>query len=384
MAGIATASPPPARPSGAPRIQAPASANYTSPCGIESQDLLNFRPATISTEPGAAMLTAEEVKQGTQLDVPYLIGVIGQTFSLKARLKLKPDGRAVPNHTVHFWIDGRYLGHARTDGQGNAQVSYKAEAFAAMKVQARYFGSDVCAGSKGENTLEMTKAPSKITFTFPTTPSTSVPAEHQFTLEGHVTCTSTGNSRVVPEKTVVVFLDGQPSSTAPGWHNFTFSWPYTPPPGSEGNHRVEARFPGNDACAATSASVTLAVKPPPVPARLQWYSVEGNVGQNVTVTTRLTVANPMRPFDPLPKDIPGVQISVMRERGKEWPLPRVPAKWLGKAVTDSSGVARITFRIDDQPMVYTLRAVADNVASVLDVENNVGMWYPTLTVHEGP
>jgi hypothetical protein len=340
------------------------------PCGIESMELEQFRPLSLGAEPGLRMAVAKPVKEATLLEVPSLGGAIGQTVQPRARLTLKADGREVPSHTVHFWVDGQYLGNAKTDRGGVARLSLKAEVVANRKVQGRYFGSDVCSGSKGENVLAITRSPSKIALE---DAALIVREGGSVSTHGTLTRTTDGQPIVLADRTIVVSLDGQPVDKLPAWNKGSFEWSYTPPPGMAGKHNVEVRFPGNDLHDPAAANLALTVLPPPVRAKLSWNSVWGKAGEIKILTARLTVSDPMNPI--VPKGMPGVMIRAWYGEGNS-------SKNVGKALTDGTGTANIAFMIDDDPGSYWSRAHADGVDGVLDVEEVTKL--AQVNVYKGP
>ena len=100
----------------------------------------------------------------TELKAHDMIGAIGATVPLKATLKLKTDGRPVPNHTIRFRVSGTSVGADKTNGQGTAQVDYKVpNQFGARKLEVEFAGTLVCAAAKDEETLGVVKSATKMT-----------------------------------------------------------------------------------------------------------------------------------------------------------------------------------------------------------------------------
>jgi hypothetical protein len=335
-------------PTAAPAPLTAASAKYSPPCGIESPSIQLNAAAIAASGPMAA--AAQPLKQQTRVDVPYLIGVIGQTIPLKAKLTLKPEGGPVPNHTVFFRVDGQFIAAARTDGQGNVQVPYKIpDVYATKVVEAKYPGSETCAGSRAENSLGMTKAPSKITFT---SDQKSVRTGSMFILDGALIRTTDDKS--IDAHAVTLALDGQPQTISHPRPD-TFRWMYTPQHGAAGNHTVQAQFPGDGLDGASTATYGFTVLPELIPAELSWDSVYGSAGEIKTLTARLRRTDGLFPLDPLHNGIPGAMVWARREG------VQVPTKTLGKVLTDASGTARISFKIDDPPGLYNLMASIDSL-----------------------
>ncbi|HVN75849.1 MAG TPA: hypothetical protein VMT19_06000 [Thermoanaerobaculaceae bacterium] len=369
VAWTASAAPPPkapvaqptATPTAGPVIPVPPGARFEPPCGIESEGLRGFRPVSPAAEPGPQLLAVKSMKRGTQLDLLSQSGALGQTVPIQARLKLKPEGTAVPNHTVHFWVDDQYLGNARSDGTGTALVQYYVKAFGTKNVVARYFGSDVCADSKDRNELTMVRAPTKFSILLNGGETARVPVGETLYVLGRLMRVTDGLD--VEGAAVVITLDGQPQGTVtPPVGGFRWSW--TAQPGTAGNHTLVATFDGDSMYLGTAASNGFTVVSAPLPAKLTLGDVTVAVGETKTAVARLTVENPVLPGVSTGKGVPGVSI---RLRLGEW----VYSKWqegpFGSATTDGDGVATFNFKMTDQPGHYYLSAIADGVEGLLEV-----------------
>ncbi len=386
MASAAAAAPPTqvktARPTPTPTARAgiqvpPVSAVYAAPCGVESDELKTFVPASTSAEPTrASKADARRPVQRTQLSLVDQLGAIGQTVPIQARLKLKPEGTAVPNHTVHFWVDDHYLDHARTDAMGTALVEYKVEAFAIHNVRAKYFGNENCSGALAQNDLGMARAHTKLVLTIR---NTRVLVGHDVSFEG--TLTRTTDNRGLDGRAVAFAIDGQPQATAATSPSGKFIWNWAAPSVTVGNHGIRATFGGDQMYFETEASLPFAVAPPPKPAKLTLTGVEGAVGETKTARAQLTLVNPMQPIEFNPDGVPGVTIRVGRDRGPRWGGEQYPSVGLGTGVTDQLGVVMVSFKITDKPMGYTLWAHADGVEGVLEVNFASD---PVLQVHKAP
>lgn len=367
LTGAASAGPPTLqkRPSPTPAVrptalavQVPASLRPPGPCGVESDAMRSFTPtsSTASPPPSARLQgsgkQAVSKKNQTRLGVPNLIGSVGQSVSVRATLTEQPGAKLVSDHTVHFWLDTTYLGSARTNSQGLAQISYTVESMTSRQITARYYGSDVCFASLGTGDLDMRKASAKLTLT--TAPS-AVLVGHEFLLEGKLA--RIADNRPIDGREVVVALDGSPLPPLATSTSGSFVWRWTPPSQTEGSHGVVVKFSGDALYTAASASHVFSVLPPPKQVWLKLQPVSGMVGEEKVVVATLfsTRDSTWRPGI----EVPGVTVRVWRDRGRRFPPPQVDAKTLGSAVTDFTGTARITFTINDEPMTYDIHGQAD-------------------------
>ncbi len=323
-------------------------------CGVESEALRAFRPSSSEAAGPAtsAGMQAAGQKDGTQLDVPHLIGSLGQTMSVRAKLTVKPEGKVVPDHTVHFWLDTAYLGSARTNSLGHAQIPYTIETMTPRKITARYYGTNVCYASLGEDNLEMRKAGAKLTLK---DPPGSVRVGMPFRLQGWLARIT--DNKPIDGREIVVSLDGSPQPPLASSASGAFSWDWTPPNGISGNHGVVVKFAGDTLYTAASASHVFALVPAPRSTWLTLYSAEGMVGENKVVLATLfsTPEDRWRPGI----EIKGVTVRLWRDRGPRFGGAQFENKQLGSGVTDYSGTARINIKVDDEPMMYDLHGYAD-------------------------
>ncbi|MFZ5788613.1 MAG: hypothetical protein ACOY3Y_19420 [Acidobacteriota bacterium] len=327
---------------------------FKGPCGVESEALQAFRPSSSQAAAPAALtaMQAATQKKTTQLDVPHLIGSLGQSVPVRATLTVKAEGMEVSDHTVHFWLDTAYLGNARTNAQGRAEIPYTIETMTPRKIRARYYGTEVCYASLGENNLEMRKAGAKLTLK---DPPSSVRVGMPFRLRGWLARIT--DNKPIDGREIVVSLDGSPQPPLASSTSGDFAWDWTPPNTASGNHGVVVKFAGDTLYTAASASHVFAVVPAPKSTWLTLYSAEGKVGENKVVLATL-FSTPEERWRP-GIELKGVTVRLWRDRGPRYGGAQFENKQLGSGVTDYSGTARINIKVDDEPMQYDLHGYAD-------------------------
>ncbi|HEV8585530.1 MAG TPA: Ig-like domain repeat protein [Methylomirabilota bacterium] len=346
------------------------------PCGVEQQPtIVSAVPqqgptrATPSTPPVVAMKTATELKAHPML------GAVGDTVHLRATLTLKEGATPVPSHTVHFRVDGQAVGVDKTDAKGEAKLPYKVpNSVGAKKIEASYLGSAVCAGSKDDANFGAIKSSTKLTLSL-SNPSQTLREGSTVQVQGkivRITDQDGLDGREIPVK-----VDGKHISNLATSSNGNFSFSYKIPDNyGVKSGTVEARFEGDGLYVPTAASIGFSVHADLKKAYLTWTGAEGKVGQTVTVDVFLSESYPV----PTPgKGIGGKTVRVWRDRGPRWAAPHFDAKQLGSAVTNSNGVAKVSFKIDDQALPYTLSAHADGILQDFDVEKKSD---PQLKVHK--
>ncbi len=328
------------------------------PCGVESPALNPPWPGSTNSEPNAPGVR----KRSTGLDVTTRSGGLGMTVPLRARLSLPPEGAGVANHTVHFWIDDRYVGRAKTGTNGVAEIQYKLETVGISNVRGRYLGSDVCGGSQGQSTIATTKAGTTVSLFN----SAGLVVQDRLQLMGELTRNTDGKR--IAGREIIVSRDGQQVARVATGDGARFDWPFVRSSEGPGSHTLTAAFAGDDLYTTSSASLTFTIVPPPSAAALNWTAlVEGRVGETKTVVAKLKKIDSSNllgawvdALDPAGLNgISGVSIRVWRERGFEFPPPRVERKDLGTAVTNSEGLATITFKIEDAALAYYVTAYAE-------------------------
>jgi hypothetical protein len=340
-------------------------------------------PAATQTGPGGALGGAPKLaplKTPTELKAHPMIGAIGDTVPIKATLKLRTDGTPVPNHTVRFKVGGQSIGTDKTDAKGEARVSYKVpNQMGQRPIEAEFAGTQVCTAAKDDATFSPIKSSSKMTLEL-LNPNQILHEGNTLSVKGRIvriTDQDGLDGREIQTTVAGQAITPHQATSASGSFSLTYKIP-----GNFGakTATVEARFDGDALYLPTVASISFTVHPPVQKAYLLWGSAKGKVGETVEVTAILSKSNP-----PVPgmNGIDGKSVRFWRERDARWAAPHVPAKTLGSDGTNSLGVAKLQFKIEDKPMGYSIYAHVDGVQGILDVEklyNSSG----NLTVEKAP
>src|SRR3990172_387058 len=326
----------------------------------------------------AAKPSLTQLRTPTELKVLYTIGAIGATVNLRAELKLRAEGKPVPNHTVRFRVNGASVGADKTNGQGVAQIAYKVpNEFGARKVEAEFAGTQSCTAARDDGTLGVVKSSTKMTLALlnPNQPIREGGTVHVNGRIVRITDQTGLDGREIPVK-----VDGKEVTRLATSPSGAFAISYKVPAGyGVKTGKIEAGFEGDTLYVPTVASLDFSVKPKLVKAWLLWGGAEGKVGQTVTLSAMLGTANP-----PLPNHgIGGKSVRFWRERDARWAAPHIASKTLGTATTNSSGIAKLSFKIDDKALGYSIYAHVDGVLDELSVEKLYAQG-GILKVHKAP
>ncbi len=361
------------QPKTAPKpVPAPAAASPNvkiPPCGVETPPAPSRSGATASA------------KDATTLQVGHSVGAIGAKAVLRAKLTRSKDGAAVREHTVNFSVAGKSAGSAKTDNQGEAKVPYIVPAqMGNQDIGASYRGSDFCAPSSGKNTLGVVKSATKFTL--------KRLNEHRTLREGEGDSLEGKLYRITDEKgldgrEVQLTLDGKKLGNAATNPQGGFSQHFSMPPPSKGTHTIEARYETEPLYLGTAGTYKFEVLPKIQDAYLTWTGASGKVGQTVTVTAKFGLGNP-----PSAKNaIAGKKID-FRSYGIGSNNNYV--KVLGESVTNSQGVATVSFKIEDPAANYKMATQAHvsnltdyDVKYLSDVKYTVAKAPVTLSI-DGP
>jgi len=321
----------------------------TPPCGFEiSQPGLQ---PTYQRPPGS--------KEQPTLKASNMIGAIGDTVPLKAKLSLK--GLAVPNHTLRFSVNGAPVGNARTNNQGEARVMYKVPNQMGPKtIQVRYNGTPQCHSVQATANFGTLKSSTRV---FLEPPTGKVKAGSKLYMQG--TLKRITDQLGLDGREISLSINGKPIGkvTAVNGH---FSVNYNVPAGAKGTLVVEASFAGDPLYAGYLARRHVNILPPLAKVYLFWNKAEGRIGQTITLTGCLGKSAT------LPCGIPvaGQKVRFWADRGTRWHHTiRVAPFQLGNGYTGNNGQVKVQWKVEltnqqlspntpiHQP--YTLSAHAD-------------------------
>jgi hypothetical protein len=311
----------------------------TSPCGFEGS--------------GSGLGRQLVPTETTVLEAYPMIGAIGDTVPVKAKLRLQKTGKPVPGHTLHFRIGGQLIGSAKTDSQGMARVNYKVPNQMGPKpIGVTYNGSSLCKSARASANFGTVKSATRIELH---NNSSGYTPQRGGKYGFRGTLTRITDQAPLFGRELLLFVNGKPVGKTATDQTGRFIETIDVPSDAPNTLAVKAQFEGDDLYAPTAGVIHENVLPPPYTAYLIWQGVTGKVGQTVTVTAMLS-----KHYPPMPgSGVAGKTVRIWRERDRRWALPHVPSKPLGSATTDAHGVARITFKIDDDAMAYSLYAHAD-------------------------
>ena len=317
------------------------------PCGYETPQ--PGMPTTYQRAPG--------IKEQPVLKASYMLGAVGDTVPLKAKLSLK--GQPVRNHTLHFRVNNVTVGSNVTDGQGEAKVMYKVPNDMGPKTtQVRYNGSALCSGVQDTAGFGMVKSATKIALT----PPANVMAGKPLTVPGKLTRITDQTS--IDGREIEVKINNVPAGKVTTV-NGGFSIKYNVPANKTGSVPVEARFAGDTLYVPNVASASVPIKAPPVKVYLFWNNAEGRVGDTITLTGCLGRSA----STPCAQPVAGQKVRFWADRGPRWnPSIQVPSFQLGSGMTNAQGKVTASWKVElgnvslsnkDLPQSYTLSAHAD-------------------------
>ncbi|MCP5045740.1 MAG: hypothetical protein GY940_01110 [bacterium] len=320
--------------------------------------------ATRSTDQQKLKTTARKklkLKLTTVLKAKNMIGAIGDTVNLRATLKTKSKGKAIASRKLKFSVAGKYVGEGKTNSKGEAKVKYKVpKSMGSKKITVKFGGSPFYVPSSDTANFGPIKSSTILTL------SQLNAGNPKF---GGSTVIIRGQLYRITDKKgldgreLKFRVNGKSSGNAATSSSGKFSYKYKIPSKFKGTLKIKGQFNGDSLYVPTGATISVYVNPPKKNAYLTWNEAAGKVGQTVTVTAILSKSKVLYHM----KGYSGKKIRIYRERGVQWPHPRYDPKILGTAYTNSLGVAKIKFKIDDDAMSYSLRAHADGVQHQLKV-----------------
>jgi len=131
----------------------------------------------------------------------------------------------------------------------------------------------------------------------------------------------------------------------------TFRVKYKIPFKHKGRLKVTARFRGDRKYRGSQKSFSVSVAGIKPSAYLFWHDASGQVGKTIAVNVYLKRANSRSS-----RGFSNKRVYLVRQRGREFPRPHVPALIIGRGITDRNGRANIAFKLKDKAMRYHLVA----------------------------
>lgn len=317
------------------------------------------QPTSPAGPVSAAVPGTLQVRKATELASKGMLGAIGDTVSLKATLTSKADGKAVPGRKVSFKVAGKDAGSATTGANGEARVDYKVPNDpppGPHPMEARFAGDDDFSASSVSANFGVFKSSTKLVF--------SAPPAH--VNEGENASVSGKLTRITDDlgihgREITMTVNGKSAGKVTTSNGaFTFTYPVPKPFPAKAT--VHAQFEGDVLYAATAATTEFAVKNPVKPGFLTWNGAKGKLGQNVTLTAKLTQAPAL-----IGPGIGGVKVRFWMDRGPRWAMPHVDQINLCQGTTNSSGDASCTVKLNAQVLSYTAYAHADVDTDVWNV-----------------
>ena len=185
-------------------------------------------------------------------------GAYGSGQTLKALVKRRTDGKALPNETVNFKVDGNLIGTTTTDGTGTATLMYLIDENLSLGVHTllvEFAGGKNHLSSSFTGTITTVKAPTKAT---------------EATLSGNAGTTvvlkavlrRTSDSKGVANRSLLFSVDGIDAGSAATDATGKASLNYTIPTSmAKGSHKLSVTFAEDGYYLASSdKSATLTVK----------------------------------------------------------------------------------------------------------------------------
>lgn len=363
-----------------PPVVKPATA--TTPAASSTKPDINAPPCGFEiTQPGISPTYQRTpgTKQQPTLKASYMLGAIGDTVPLKAKLTL--SGKPVHSHTLHFRVNNVSVGSDKTDNQGQAKVMYKVPNDMGPKTtQVRYNGSAACSGAQDTATFGTVKSATKITLT----PPANTTAGKPLTMNGKLTRITDQMGIDGREIEIKVYNAPAGKSTTV---NGNFSIKYDVPANKTGTVPVEARFTGDTLYVPNVATTSVPIKAPPVKVYLFWNNAEGRIGDTITLTGCLGRSA----TTPCAQPVAGQKVRFWADRGPRWhPSIQVPNFQLGSGNTNAQGKVTVSWKAElanvslsnkDLPQSYTLSAHADVDYGQYSLEKKSD---PKLTVKRTP
>ncbi|MEN8153670.1 MAG: hypothetical protein ABFR75_06570 [Acidobacteriota bacterium] len=273
----------------------------------------------------------------TEVKTGNMLGAVGATITVKAILTTKVKKKPLVRKTLKFYIGGKFVNQAYTAANGKAQVQYKVpNEIGPKEILVKFDGVSGYLKSSGKAKLGIIKSSSKLSIEF-LNPNFEKKPGHTVNISGRL-YRITDNKGLNGRKVRLLLNNSEIQNVATNTHG-KYKVNYTIPNNASGNLTFRTRFSGDKLyLGSESPKLSRQIFAPLKNGYLHWNSAQGKVGQKITI--KASFRSSAVPFGN--NGIPGRKIR-LRYR---YPGTADDYKILGSGVTNSSGVANISFRIE--------------------------------------